>query len=162
MSAPDIQLFNSPMEVGLRALCMLVELHPRHADLQRLVLLDYLLIHSADVDSGPPSLHAATPQRGAEVLVRRAVLEPGLILFARRGLIDARTDSSGFTYAASDRGACFLDMLRSPYVAQMRDRSHWIAGRFGELPTTAIRGFVREELDRWGGQFAEEAAGGAS
>lgn len=162
MSAHATHLFNSPMELGLRALCVLVEVHPQHQDLQRLVLLDYLLVHSADVDGGPPSLHAATPQRGAEVLVRRAILEPGLALFARRGLVVPNTDATGFAYSASDRGACFLDMLRSRYVSAMRDRARWISERFGPLPTIAIQGFVNEELDHWGGQFAADPAGGAS
>ena len=162
MSAHTSHLFNSPMELGLRALCVLVEVHPQPQDLQRLVLLDYLLVHSADVDGGPPSLHAATPQRGAEVLVRRAILEPGLALFARRGLVVPHTDTAGFAFSASDRSACFLDMFRSPHVSAMRDRARWISERFGSLPTMAIQGFVNEELDRWGGQFAVGAAGGVS
>lgn len=152
-------VFNSPVELGLRSLCLLVELEPEHYDLQRLVLFDYLLVHSADVGGGPVSLHAATPQRGSEVLVRRAILEPGLAMYARRGLIDAKMDSNGFTYAASDRGACFLDSLRSGYVLAMRERARWISSRFGALPTSKVLGFVNSELDRWGGQFAEGTGG---
>lgn len=161
-STATSMVFNSPTELGLRALCLLVELHPQFLDLQRLVLLDYLLVHSADVDGGPSSLHAATPQRGSEVLVRRAILEPGLAMYARRGLIEAKIDANGFTYAASDRGACFLDSLRTGYVVAMRERAGWISNRFGALPTPRIRGFVNSELDRWGGQFATASTGGAS
>ena len=162
MSTSASHLFNSPMELGLRALCLLVELYPQPQDLQRLVLLDYLLVHSADVDGGPPSIHAATPQRGAEVLVRRAILEPGLALFARRGLIVPSIDAAGFAYLASDRGACFLDTLRSPYLLAIRDRGRWISERFGSLPTATIQGFVNDKLDRWGGQFTDTAAEGTS
>lgn len=152
--SPTSWVFNSPVELGLRSLCVLVELDPHHHDLQRLVLLDYLLVHSADVDGGPESLHPAVPQRGAEVLVRRAVLEPGLALYARRGLVSITMDADGFSYGTTDRGACFLDTLRSQYVEALRSRAGWIAASFGKLETSEISRFVNTELDRWGGQFA--------
>ena len=152
-SAP--QLFNSAIELGLRALCILVETHPKSFDLQRLVIFDYLLVHSADVDGGPSSLHPATPQRGTEVLVRRAILEPGLALYSQRGLICTTTEPSGFAYTASDRGAAFLDTLRADYVVMLRERSRWVSVTFGELPTGDIQRYVNTELDRWGGQFAD-------
>ncbi len=148
-------VFNSPVELGLRSLCILVELDPQRHDLQRLVLLDYLLVHSADVDGGPESLHPAVPQRGTEVLVRRAVLEPGLALYARRGLVSVTTDTKGFSYGPTDRGGCFLDTLRSMYVEALRSRASWIAASFGELETNEISQYVNTQLDRWGGQFAE-------
>ena len=151
-------LFNSAIELGLRALCLLVETHPKASDLQRLVLLDYLLVHSSDVDEGPASIHPATPQRGTEVLVRRAILEPGLALYARRGLICVTARNNGFLYTASDRSAAFLDTLRAEYVSLLRERARWIATVFGELHTNEIQRYVNDELDRWGGQFAEEVA----
>ena len=155
-------VFNSPVELGLRSLCVLVELYPHHHDLQRLVLLDFLLVHSADVDGGPVSLHPAVPQRGAEVLVRRAVLEPGLALYARRGLVSVAIDTNGFSYGATDRGACFLDTLRSAYIDALRNRASWIAASFGELETSEISQYVNTELDLWGGQFAEYRGSGGT
>jgi hypothetical protein len=150
-------LFNSAVELGLRALCVLVETHPRSSDLQRLVLFDYLLVHSADVEGGPESLHPATPQRGTEVLVRRAILEPGLALYSRRGLICATAQAEGFVYTASDCGSAFLDTLRAEYVSMLRVRARWISGTFGELQTKEVQHYVNTELDRWGGQFALHA-----
>lgn len=154
MSQATSRVFNSPLEVGLRAVCVLVESHPRRHDLQRLVLLDYLLVHSADVDGGPASLHPAIPQRGSEVLVRRAVLEPGLALFTRRGLVSMSPAQHGFVYSAHDRGASFLDALKSDYIATLRNRASWLHSSFSEMRTGEIQGYVRSELDRWGGQFA--------
>jgi hypothetical protein len=151
-------LFNSAVELGLRSLCVLVETYPRISDLQRLVLFDYMLVHSADVDGGPESLHPATPQRGTEILVRRAIIEPGLSLFSRRDLICITAEGDGFAYSASDRGAAFLDSLRAEYVKMLRERAHWIAGAFGGLPTREIQLFVNTELDRWGGQFAHRSS----
>lgn len=52
--------FNSPVESGLRALVLLYSLFPTSASLQRLVVFDYLLIHSDDVPDGPEGLHPRT------------------------------------------------------------------------------------------------------
>lgn len=57
--------FNSPFETGIRSLAILVAAFPESYDLQRLVEMDYLVVHSGDAD-GPDSLHAPLPMRGVE------------------------------------------------------------------------------------------------
>ena len=61
--------FNSPFEAGVRSLAILVAAFPEAYDLQRLVEMDYLVVHSGDVN-GPASLHAPLPMRAGELLVR--------------------------------------------------------------------------------------------
>ena len=72
-------VFNNPVESALRTLVLLVEAYPATLDLQKLVYLDYLLVHSADA-GGPESLHPPTPQRQGEVAVRRDLIEQGAVL----------------------------------------------------------------------------------
>lgn len=74
-----IHPFNSAVECGLRSLVILEQAFPRDYDLQRLVFYDYLLVHSGDAN-GPESIHPATPHRSGEVLVKRQILEQGLLL----------------------------------------------------------------------------------
>lgn len=71
--------FNSPLETGIRSLAILAAGHPVTFDLQRLVEMDYLVVHSGDAN-GPESLHAALPLRAGELLVRRELIEKGLLL----------------------------------------------------------------------------------
>src|SRR4051794_15928122 len=78
--------FNSPVEVALRALTVLVESHPASMSLYRLTILDYLVVHSDDVPGGPPALHPRTPHRAGELFVRRGLLQGGLHLLQGRGL----------------------------------------------------------------------------
>ena len=82
--------FNSPLEVGLRALIVLTESHPVAHSLQRLTVLDYLVVHLDDAPDGPPGLHPQTPYRAGELLLRRGVLEQGLLLYQSRGLVERR------------------------------------------------------------------------
>src|ERR1700733_5230045 len=99
--------FNSALETGVRALTVLVESAPAAFDLQRLVYFDYLVVHSADA-GGPQSLHPNTPLRNGELLVRRAVIERGVLLMVGRGLIARCMESQGIAYAATDEAAPFL------------------------------------------------------
>lgn len=52
--------------------------------MQRLVEMDYLVVHSGDAD-GPDSLHAPLPMRAGELLVRHGLIEKGLMLMMSRG-----------------------------------------------------------------------------
>lgn len=61
----SINLFNSSLETGVRSLIILVAAFPIAFDLQRLIEMDYLVVHSGDVD-GPSSLHAPIPMRIGE------------------------------------------------------------------------------------------------
>ena len=70
--------FNSPLETGIRSLAVLVAAYPEPFDLERLVEMDYLVVHSGDAD-GPYSLHAPLPMRAGELLVRRGLIEKGLL-----------------------------------------------------------------------------------
>ena len=124
--------FNSALETGVRTLTLLTASYPRAHDLARLVQYDYLVVHSADAD-GPPSLHPALPLRSGELLVRRGLVESGLLLMMSRSLVGRRVCSDGFLYSAHDSAEAFLGNLRSPYILQLRERAEWVSATFDEL-----------------------------
>ena len=155
--APAGAPFNGPVEIGLRALAMLTESFPAACSLQRLVVYDYLVVHSDDVPGGPPGLHPKTPHRGAELLVRRAVLERGLLLYQSRGLIGRQYTEGGVMFAATERSASFLDVLNSPYLQLLRERAAWVMSEFGERTDEALSSIVREHIGEWGAEFEMES-----
>src|ERR1035438_1081158 len=91
---PETQTFNSPIETGVRALILLAESYPDQLDLQRLLEFDYILVHTKDVD-GPPSIHPALPLRSGELLVRRQLIERGLMLMMSGGLVGRYATPNG-------------------------------------------------------------------
>src|SRR4051794_31120319 len=109
-------VFNSPVESGLRSLILLSEAFPEFYDLQRIIFLDYLLVHSGDAPGGPESIHPGTPNRSGEVLVRRGLIERGLDFLVSRGLVERRYDANGISFGASEYAAPLLDCLRAPYT----------------------------------------------
>ncbi|MCZ4120241.1 ABC-three component system middle component 2 [Streptomyces sp. H39-S7] len=136
---------NSPLEIGVRALVLLAETHPEPLDLSQLVLLDHVVLHSAEFD-GPPSLHPDLPARAGELGVKRSVLEQALLVLIRAGLAGVEDRSDGLMYTATDRGPVFVDVLEAPYVESLRERAEWAVQHY--LPTADARVATREILNR--------------
>ena len=136
----DNRPFNSPLESGLRSLFLLVESHPERCDLQRLLFYDYMVVHSADAN-GPESLHPATPHRSGEILVRRGLVERGLLLMLSRGLVDRSFDENGIEYCASETAASFLACLATPYAHGLSDRAHWVVSNFGGMSLSKLENY---------------------
>jgi hypothetical protein len=145
-------VFNNPVESALRSLVLLVEAYPRTLDLQKLVYLDYLLVHSADA-GGPESIHPPTPQRAGEVAVRRDLIEQGLHLLLVRGLAERRATSTGFEYAALDAAGNLIASLEADYSKRLRERATWATREFGNRDTEALSAFFRENIGRWSEEF---------
>lgn len=148
--------FNSAIECGLRSLIILEQAFPLEYDLQRLVFYDYLLVHSGDAN-GPTSIHPATPHRSGEVLIKRHMLEQGLILMMSRNLIIREYDKTGIVYYASDAATPFLDSLKSHYVRLLKQHASWVVKTFNDYSPLELEKFFHDNLDRWGGEFEKEA-----
>jgi len=145
--------FNNSVEAGLRSLSVLVAAHPDSYELQRLLIFDYFIVHSADIVGGPVSLHPATPHRSGEILVRRRLVEQGLLLYMSRGLIERRMEPEGFLFAATEGAAPFLDSLTAPYCDELRARADWVVRSFGQFDAKTLDAIASENLGRWGAEF---------
>jgi len=144
--------FNSPLETGVRSLAILHAAFPASFDLQRLVEMDYLVVHSGDAE-GPESLHAPLPLRAGELLVRRGLIEKGLILMMSRGLVQRLPGQDGFGYVAGENAAPFIASLTDDYSASLKQRAHWAVQRFSKMSTEEIRKFTHRFFAGWSSQF---------
>ena len=149
--------FNGPIEIGLRALTLLSEAFPIAYSLQWLVVSDYLLVHSDDLPDGPLGLHPKTPHRGGELLVRRAVLEQGLMLYQSRGLLQRHYAKTGVMFSATEKTASFLDALSSDYAIQLRERATWLVSLFQDMSDNELLKIANSQVGEWGSEFAMES-----
>ena len=147
-----VQTFNSPIETGMRALILLALSYPSQLDLQRLLEYDYIMVHTGDVD-GPPSIHPAVPLRAGELLVRRQLIERGLMLMISRGLVTRHATPNGFFYQAEDDAGPFLDALDVEYLTDLKDRATWVVDRFHEMSDQEIRFMLTKVYDQWSREF---------
>lgn len=149
--------FNGPIEIGLRAISILNDAYPIGYSLQRLIIFDYLSVHSDDISGGPTGLHPKTPHRSGELLVRRDALQKGLLLYMGRGLAEQRFEVSGVTYAATERTGAFLDVLETEYVLDLRQRSFWLVDTFHTISDDDLNSLVQQNLGAWGAEFEMES-----
>lgn len=149
----DAPIFNSPFEVGLRAVTLLVGARPLAADVQKLVYLDYASVHSGDFEGGPASIHPATPARSSEFLSRRDTIEKGLLLMASRGLVDIVPSSEGILYKAADDALPFIDCLTCPYFERLRAAAKWAAADLARQSVENLGRLFSQRAIRWGSEF---------
>lgn len=149
--------FNGPVEIGLRSLSILCEAYPASYSLQRLIVLDYIVVHSDDIPNGPSGLHPKTPQRSGELLVRRGMLQQGLLLYMSRGLLKRQYGTVGVTYGATEITGAFLDALSSGYVTSLRARSTWVVNALGAVSDEELDQVVRLHIGQWGAEFEMES-----
>jgi len=143
---------NSPLEVGIRALMLLSEAFPARLDLNRLVLLDHGLLHSADL-GGPESLHPRLPIQAGELGIKRTTIEQGLQVMIRAGLVEMDVSEQGIHFAASERAYGFVNLLASEYAGGLHSRAAWIVDHFEDLSEPSLRDQMRGIFDNWSEEF---------
>jgi hypothetical protein len=151
-SSPAISSFNTPLESGIRTLGVLVAAYPEAYDLQKLVVFDFMVVHSGDMN-GPESLHPNLPLRSKELLIRRQLIENGLLLMMSRNLIERLSDGNGFTYKAAELSETFLDSLTSQYLIKLRSRAVWAVGEYGSMEDESLRLTTRGFVETWIEEF---------
>jgi hypothetical protein len=144
--------FNSPLETGVRAVTLLAAAYPRAFDLQRLIALDHLLVHTGDI-GGPASLHPPVPLRSAELLVRRRMIERALLLMMTRDLVSRQVGPDGIGYVAGENAVFFLAAVESDYVKALQERAHWLVHNLGAMADGEFRALLRRSVDRWVEEF---------
>ncbi len=155
--------FNGPLEAGIRAVAILGATYPNRYDMQRLVALDYLLVHTGDI-GGPESLHPPAPLHSAELLVRRKLVEEGLMLMMTRDLVARVANSEGIKYAAGENAATFLASITSEYLVSLKERASWLVAALGKHTDVEFRALMRRFFDDWVEEFqnVERSLGGAT
>ncbi len=137
--------FNNRIETGLRSLFILTYCYPRTFDLDYLVCLDYLCVHSGDFDKNMPSLHAATPNRGGEIYVHRAIIEEGLNLLYAKHLVHKCYLQTGIEYSATEESAPFIDSMGSEYCKRLHVRSTWIKHTISSNSKTELEKMIKQQ-----------------
>lgn len=159
----NVNMFNSPIETGIRCICILNAGFYMQFDLNQMLAFDHIVVHSGDIDGGPPSLHPNIKQRNGELLVRRPLVQRGLDLMECKGLLEKNTSERGITYSASELTPAFVDCLTNEYVKALSARSKWAVEVYKELGNEIFSEVFNSAFDRWTTefQFSEVSIGGA-
>lgn len=141
-------LFNSPLEVGVRVLTLLVRVFPSCLDINHLVFLDHALLHSADLN-GPESLHPPAPIRVGEFGMRRRRVREGLSVMVRSGLVQIKTSERGVEFCASEGAENFLKLFESDYARALQEQAQWVVDDLGVSDYTRLREEMKKIYSHW-------------
>ncbi|HFK1524031.1 TPA: ABC-three component system middle component 2 [Bacillus cereus] len=153
----NLYLFNTPLEIGIRALVILNTLESECLGIDRLVIYDYLILHTGDVVGGPPSVHPATPHRSGELIVKRKAMLEGLNLMYSKGLIKIHFLETGIEYGTSEISNLFLEHFTSVYLQNLKENAKWVVNNLHVYSERDLNQYVKSNIDRWGGEFINEA-----
>lgn len=153
----EINVFNSPLEIGLRALFILDAIKPMSIDISRLVIYDYFLLNSKDFPNGPESLHPPIPHRSAQILVKPPIMQQAMALMSSRELISVDFTSQGIMYRANDLTSKFVELQENEYSTKLKDLSAWIGVQFNEYTDDRLNKFVKNNISNWGSEFIYES-----
>lgn len=150
-----IPAFNSKLETGIRALVVLDAFYPRRCDLAEVTWLDYLVVHTGDLDGQnvPESLHPDLPNRAGELLVRRQLVEQSLRIMQQMHLIEVFECETGIEFCASEDAPSYLDLLQAPYSLALKERAKWMANHFVDQTATEMRSLIEKRIGRWTAEF---------
>lgn len=144
--------FNSPFELGIRMLYILMSAYPTTFDLQQLVFLDYATIYSGDLD-GPESLHTPVPLRGSEYTTRREIIEQGLYLMSTRGFVSVLIGDNGVEYQAGENASAMMGIIGGSYAKKLIKRCAWVSEIFGHKNAIELQNQFTQQGLRWGAEF---------
>lgn len=142
------QLFNTPLEAGVRALLILDAFAPQAFDLATVALLDYYIVHTSDA-GGPPSLHPEINARAGEYFVRRHLVEEGLLLMARASLVEQVFTGSGIAFRAHETATAMIDLFGSAYNRRLAEAAQWLSREAIDQGIDSFIQGLKNGLERW-------------
>lgn len=146
-------IFNNALETGVRAVCILVVNLSNKFDLQQLLALDHIVVHTGDVENAPSSLHPNIVQRSGELLVRRPLVENGLALMESKRLIEKVITPDGFYYCATELAYAFIESLTNEYIKALVQRAKWAVTMYKDYGDRLFSEIFNSAFDRWRDEF---------
>ncbi|MET1249168.1 ABC-three component system middle component 2 [Sporolactobacillus sp. STCC-11] len=156
-SRRNINVYNTPLEIGLRVLIILNELTEETIDLNRLVIYDYFINHSSDFDKTSKSLRPSIPQRFGELILKRKVIQEGIYLMYSRELLDIHYTLNGIYFKSNQLTKEFLKYFDSTYALELSRISKIVIGNFKNYSDDELNLYVNNNLSKWGTEFTKES-----
>lgn len=148
--------FNSPFETGFRSTCLLTVDLGVSLDLQQLSAFDYLVVHTGDFESAPPSLHPKNPNRNGELVIRRQLVARGLQLMESKNLVQKTPTPDGFSFSATELADVVVSSMQAPYIVSLRERADWIIKNYLQYGANAFPIVFNRAFGQWTSEFQFE------
>ena len=147
------ELFNSPLEHGLRCLFLLDAIHPSSVDLQRLVIYDFFFTYSKGINDKLPELQPVFPQHTGQLMLKRELIRKGLEVLCNKGLVDYHMSNDGIEYSSKPFVGKILDSFQSSYAKKASEVAIWIASDIHLIPYQKLEKLIDDTIGVLGTEF---------
>lgn len=153
----SIKIYNTPFEVGVRAL-MIINKYDKGIDLDSIIILDYLSLHANVVNYEFKSLHPDNPFHGIELFSKRNVIKESINLLIRKGLIDIEFSAKGILYVSNSITEYFLSFFEGKYFNDLNCNIDNIVEKFKSYTQEDLQKYINNNLETCGGQIIYTAS----
>ena len=136
------KLFNTPFEIGLRAMLILYVLSPSKISITRTISYDFITIYGNDFGVSKNNLHGENHFNFSELSCRKADFSKALKLFVLYGLIAITPSTKGMTYSLTPTGKTYVESLESNYKVQYIEILNKVKITYGGLSDTEITNLI--------------------
>lgn len=130
-------LFNSIFETSLRVLLTLY-VHEKEMSLDRIVAIDFITIYAADFNIAQNNLHGINEFSFSQYSFRRDTIAEAIKTLLICEEINLQTNSDGFVYKITDKGASVCDEMTTEYAAEYINLSYKVKSALADKTTNEI------------------------
>lgn len=122
----DLSVFNTDLEAGIRAICILDKIYPKSVDLDTLIKTDYMIIYTGDF-GGPESLHRNMPNKKFSLNIRYSTVKNGIELMQKFEMVELVPKRNGIYYRATGKASPYLNLMICDYSKKLISNAEWVA-----------------------------------
>lgn len=114
-----IQYLNSPLELSLRILFIMVRNEEKTFDISRLAYYDYISTRLHDFDKNHISLHKESPYKYGEILAKNEIIKKAIDILIKKDLVVIVYTEKGIEYKANPYSKNIINLFNSTYSKKL-------------------------------------------
>lgn len=114
-----IQYLNSPLELSLRILFIMVRNEEKTFDVLKLAYYDYVSTRLHDFNKNYESLHKESPYKYGEILAKNKIIKKAIDLLIKKDLVVIIYTEKGIEYKANPYSKNIVNLFNSTYSKKL-------------------------------------------
>lgn len=114
-----IQFLNSPFELSLRILFIMVKNEDKTFDVAKLAYYDYVSTRLHDFDKRYESLHQENPYKCGEILAKKEIIKKAINILIKKDLIEVAYTETGIEYKANPYSKNIVNLFNTTYSQKL-------------------------------------------
>lgn len=143
------RFFNTPFEMQLRILMLLINCPFDKMDKYQFVCYDFICCYGKDYGVSESNLHGNSAYKFGEIASRKELVDMAIKELVTRGLVDV-TQDNGFKYQINDNGINFIDSLDNVYGENYISTAEGAFEKYDLQKDESVRKFMADLVKRGG------------